>query len=172
MVTGDVNLPVTPDPTSCYNAGDVIAIGTGTNIEYRVIGGVNPTRISVLSGLSNNHSKGDWIRRWEPANILAAPATAGSTAITVNDATGFAPGDTVLVGPDTANSEQLTVESVDLTTNQLTFSTALVNDHNAGEAVVSTTTEAFKVRVNVRDTSDNSVLASGDTIEIPSGMAE
>jgi len=113
------------------------------------------------------------VRVWEPGAKLTANVNSGVNSFTVDNATGFAPGDSIILSPGENQQETLTIQTVDLTSNTITTVSVTTQTHDTDDVVVSTNTEGIKVTVGgVSDTSGNSLRGEADTIELLSGMVE
>lgn len=88
-----------------------------------------------------------WGTFWVNQTTLALSAAAGALTITVQDATGYANADPVVLAPGTAKQELLTVSGTPTAAGVITLAAALRYAHSVGEVVGELTTpSAHKIR--------------------------
>lgn len=102
--------------------------------------------------------------------LAAGPSVVGDTSITLDDASGLAVGDTVIIGADVpATAENATLLLIDTATNQITLTAGMANVHNAGEVVqpvAKSTTSAVEADSSVIALDNRLGLSTGDVLRI------
>ncbi len=125
------NSSVTVDDVSSFNQYQAIIVDDDdSSAEYHIINSIASNTLSLRGTLGADFTMAQNAYA-TPRGIgsgLATGATSGSSEVTVDDASHFQVGNSVIVA-DGANSEELTISAVDTATNTITFTTNLSNNY-------------------------------------------
>jgi len=127
------NCPLVSNPDNADSDGD--RIGDACDPNPNTVDGEGP-EVTVTETVTITGGVVEETPEVTPSPVgpsLAAGASAASTAISVDDASAFAVGDTIQIGTGAA-AETATI--TDISAGTLTLAEALESDHAAGEAVV------------------------------------
>lgn len=142
-----------------------------TQREVRRIGDLS--RLNLAAGAYEDYVAGGLVEAVtleDDDRSVLVTSVANDLAITLNDVSALAVGDSVVVGADVlATAETRIIRAVDIGTNQLTFTAALANGHNSGEVVqpaAKATSAAVSARSRVIALDNRLGLSIGDVIRI------
>ncbi|MFW6119096.1 MAG: flagellar filament capping protein FliD [Planctomycetota bacterium] len=120
------------DATSFHQYQAILVDDDDSSAEYHIIDSISTNTLNLRATLADNFTvaQNAYAAARGLGSSIASAASAGASELTVDDASEFYVGASVIVA-DGASYEELTISEIDTDTNTLTFETNLSNDYAA-----------------------------------------